>query len=161
MMARKEIVIQEVTNLDVAWPEVESLLIGLSEYSAELLGLPRVANWRELLRERAPSGPDSLNLLGRIDGKAVGLLSCVIVRNHLQYEETFVYVETGFVQEEHRRGGITRALLERAEAWSRTRGINQMRTTVHGSNSLGVEAWSGLGFRMSSYNMTKWLEAPP
>jgi len=154
-------VIEEVKDLDAVWPEVESLLVGLSDYSAELLGLPRVPNWRELLRERAPSGPDSLTLLCRIDGEAVGLLSCVIVRNHLLYEETFVYVETGFVKDGYRRSGITRALMERAEAWSRGLGINQMRTTVHTANTLGVAAWTGLGFSPSSYNMTKLLEVSP
>jgi GNAT superfamily N-acetyltransferase len=160
-MTQRGLVIEEVRHLDAVWPEVESLLAGLSDYSAELMGLARVPTWRELLRERAPSGPESLTLLGRTDGQAVGLLSCVIVRNHLQYDQTFAYVETGFVLEQHRRSGITRALLERAEAWSLTDGVNQMRTTIHGANAMGVEAWSGIGFRMSSYNMTKWLEAPP
>ena len=60
----------------------------------------------------------------------------------------------------HSRGWPLR-VAERAEAWSRSLGINQMRTTVHTANTLGVAAWTWLGFSPSSYNMTKWLEAPP
>jgi len=150
-------VIDEVKDLDAVWPEVESLLIGLSDYSAELVGLPRVANWRELLRERAPSGPEAITLLARSGGLAVGLLSCVLVHNLLQYEETFAYVDAGFVLEPYRRTGATRALLARAEEWSRGLGIYQLRTTVHAVNTLGLVAWQGLGFSPSSHNLTKWL----
>jgi GNAT superfamily N-acetyltransferase len=151
--------IEEVTNLDAAWSDVEPLMAGLSEYAAALRGVRRADGWRDRLRARALAGPETLTLLARRNGEAVGLLTCGIAYNFLDYDETFAYVDSGFVVEGLRRGGIGRAMLEHAEAWCRRRGILQLRTTVDGTNEMGQAAWRGLGFRPSSYNLTKWLEA--
>jgi GNAT superfamily N-acetyltransferase len=150
--------IEEITDLDAAWGEVEPLMAGLSEYTAALRGVRRVDGWRRRLRGSALSGPETLTVLARLDGKAVGLLTCGIAHKFLDYDETFAYVDSGFVVEGLRHGGLGRAMLEYAEAWCRERGIRQLRTTVDGTNELGQAAWHGLGFRPSSYNLTKWLE---
>jgi GNAT superfamily N-acetyltransferase len=151
--------VEEVTDLDAAWSDVEPLMAGLSEYTAALRGVRRADGWRDRLRASALSGPETLTLLARRNGKAVGLLTCGIAHNFLDYDETFAYVDSGFVVEGLRHGGIGRAMLEHAEAWCRQRGILQLRTTVDGTNEMGQAAWRGLGFGPSSYNLTKWLEA--
>jgi GNAT superfamily N-acetyltransferase len=150
--------IEEITDLDAAWGEVEPLMAGLSEYSVTLRGVRRADGWRQRLRGSALSGPETLTVMARRDGKAVGLLTCGIAHRFLDYDEKFAYVDSGFVVEGLRHDGIGRAMLEVAEAWCRERGILQLRLTVDGTNELGQAAWQGLGFRPSSYNLTKWLE---
>jgi GNAT superfamily N-acetyltransferase len=153
-----EFVIEEVTDLDSAWPEIEPLRASLAEYSSGLRKVPRIEDWRNHLRETYPSGPEAVTLIARSDREAIGFMCCDTVHNHLLYAESFVYIDSAFVLEERRDGGVGKALLERAEAWCAGRGIRQMRTTTDATNALGMAVWPALGFTPSSFNLTKWLE---
>ena len=154
----KEFVIEEVTDLDATWPEIEPLRAALAEYSSGLRKVPRIGGWRDHLRETHPSGPDAITLLAKSEGEADGFMCCETMHNHLMYDESFVYIESAFVTEELRHAGVGRALLDHAEAWCGRRGIRQMRTTTDATNALGMVGWPALGFSPSSYNFTKWLE---
>jgi GNAT superfamily N-acetyltransferase len=150
-------VIQEVRDLDAVWHEIGPLFEAQYEFHRELMSLRRLPIWREIMRERIRFGPDALVLVARADGKAVGLLNGVVTRNPFLTEETYFYIDNVFVVEEARRLGIARSLVERAEAWSRAQGIDQLQLVVVAPNDVGLATWQGTGFRTSSYRMVKWL----
>lgn len=56
------------------------------------------------------------------------------------------YVEGWYVDEDVRRAGVGRALIEAAEAWARSRGCRQMASDAELSNAVSHQAHGALGY---------------
>ena len=80
------------------------------------------------------------------DGEPVGLLRCTESKaSPLLLPERFAYVSSVYVRPPFRRLGVLRALLQRADAWCRARGLTEMRLhNVPGDVAAAV--WAALGF---------------
>ena len=87
--------------------------------------------------------------LAESEGRVVGILRCVESNGSpLLDPARYAYLSSAYVRPEARRQGVLRALLSAAEAWSRDRGLDQMRLhNVAGSTSADC-AWSALGFEI-------------
>ena len=56
------------------------------------------------------------------------------------------YIEGWFVDEDMRRCGVGRALVEAAEAWARSRGCRQMASDAVLGNEVSIQAHGALGY---------------
>ena len=96
-----------------------------------------------------PMAEKRLIFLAEQDEAVVGILRCVeSIGSPLLEPARYAYVSSVYVRPEARRHGVLRALMKAAEAWSRARGLEQMRLhNVSGSPS-AEGAWSALGFEV-------------
>ena len=58
------------------------------------------------------------------------------------------YLEGWYVEPDHRRRGIGRALVEAAEYWARSEGCTEMASDARADNPLGISSHEALGFRV-------------
>jgi aminoglycoside 6'-N-acetyltransferase I len=56
------------------------------------------------------------------------------------------YIEGWYVDEDMRRCGVGRALVEAAEAWARSRGCRQMASDAVLGNEVSLQAHGALGY---------------
>lgn len=83
------------------------------------------------------------------DDRVVGVLRCIDVRGHrLLRPARFAMISTVYVEPAARRKGVLRSLMDAAIAWSRKRGLEEMRLQNAVDNRLAVAAWKALGFRV-------------
>ena len=103
---------------------------------------------RELFSAQLRAPMEAIFLAER-DGSIAGILRCVeSMGSPLLDPARYAYVSSVYVRPEARRHGVLRALMKAAEAWSRARGLEQMRLhNVSGSPS-AEGAWSALGFEV-------------
>jgi len=103
---------------------------------------------RELFSAQLRSQTETIFLAEREAGVA-GILRCVeSMGSPLLDPARYAYVSSVYVRPEARRHGVLRALMKAAEAWSRARGLDQMRLhNVAGSPS-AEGAWAALGFEV-------------
>jgi aminoglycoside 6'-N-acetyltransferase I len=81
--------------------------------------------------------------------RVVGVLRCIDTRGHrLLRPSRFAMISTVYVEPVARRKGVLRSLMEAAIAWSRERGLEEMRLQNAVDNGLAVAAWEALGFRV-------------
>lgn len=153
-----QIAIETVSDLDAAWDELFPLLKAQVEYHAAILGLPMLADWAERQRARMSADGETLVLLARSGGEAIGFLNGRIVENPFWFEERYGYIENAFVRSEQRGGGIGRVLLDAAEAWGLAQGVEQLQLTVLAANELGVAVWTQTGFVPQNIRMAKNLK---
>jgi GNAT superfamily N-acetyltransferase len=156
-----DVVIEEVEDLDASWDAVIDLWGGQTDYHAPLLGFQPLPDWQTRLRERFNGGTDELVLLARVDGEAVGFLDAFIRRNPSMWEDTHCYIDNVFVREGVRGGGIGRALLKQAEAWSLSKGVVRLELVAVANNDLALAVWRQSGFSDASIRMSKTLEPSP
>ena len=97
------------------------------------------------LTERQLADPDGVIFLALAGAREVGILRCADGGRDTPAGRTAL-VTTAFVAVSHRRRGVLRALMARAEAWSRERGARWLRLRVGAGNGPGQAAWSSLGF---------------
>jgi aminoglycoside 6'-N-acetyltransferase I len=82
------------------------------------------------------------------DGQPIGMADAR-VRNYAEGAPNLcaAYIEDIFVEEEHRRTGVARALLAAVEQWARAQGLNWLGSDTELGNDLS-EAWhKGVGFK--------------
>lgn len=92
------------------------------------------------------ASPRDLFLIAESDGEPIGLLRCTESRaSPLLLPERFAYLSSAYVRPAHRRHGVLRALLGRADDWCAARGLTQMRLhNVPGGPA--AAAWAAAGF---------------
>lgn len=92
------------------------------------------------------SSPRDAFFLAEAGGRTVGLLRCTESdASPLLLDERFAYVSSVYVRPAYRRRGVLRAMLGRAEAWCRERGLTDLR--LHNVPAgAAAAAWSALGF---------------
>jgi ribosomal protein S18 acetylase RimI-like enzyme len=81
--------------------------------------------------------------------RIVGMLRCTDQRGHrLLRPARYAMIGTVYVDPSARRQGVLRSLMGAAIAWSRERGLTEMRLQNAIDNPLALAAWEALGFRV-------------
>jgi aminoglycoside 6'-N-acetyltransferase I len=81
--------------------------------------------------------------------RLVGVLRCIDMRGHrLLRPARFAMISTVYVEPAARRKGVLRSMMDAAIAWSRERGLEEMRLQNAVDNRLAAAAWEALGFRV-------------
>ena len=118
------------------------------------------ARARELFASQLRSTMEVILLAERSD-EAIGVLRCVeSVGSPLLEPARYAYVSSVYVRPESRRQGVLRALLRRAERWSRARGLGQMRLHNVAGSAAAEGAWSALGFGVVEQVRVRTLDQP-
>ena len=101
--------------------------------------------------------------VAEIAGQMVGLVH-VIVKDvaamPILVPRRYAVVENLVVLRRHRRRGVGRALLERAEGWARAKGATSIELNVYAFNQGARTFYAERGFRILSHHLTKSLAAP-
>jgi GNAT superfamily N-acetyltransferase len=103
------------------------------------------------------AGPDSTILVAEAPQESGGVLAgfamlLLQVRSGLPIvvPRRLVVVENLFVDDDHRRAGIGRALLDRARAWAVARHAGHVEIAVHEFNRDAVRFYEALGYETST-----------
>jgi ribosomal protein S18 acetylase RimI-like enzyme len=103
---------------------------------------------RRLFAAQLESSHEVTLLAGRGE-TPVGILRCVdAAGSPLLHPARYAYVASVYVVPAERRAGVLRALMAAAEAWSRARGLGEMRLHNAADNPLAGAAWEALGFEV-------------
>jgi ribosomal protein S18 acetylase RimI-like enzyme len=87
--------------------------------------------------------------LAEIRGETVGLLRCVeTASSPLLDPDRYCYLSSAYVRPDCRRQGVLRALMQRAAAWCRTRGLAEIRLHNVGTRASTAAAWDSMGFEV-------------
>ena len=79
----------------------------------------------------------------------VGILRCVeSIGSPLLDPARYAYVSSVYVRSDSRRQGVLRALMRAADAWSRARGLDEMRLHNVVGSAPAEGAWTALGFEI-------------
>ena len=152
--------IEEVRDIDAVWADLCGLFLGLYHHH-EAYSPRLVQDWERRWRSYLGNGQERLVLIGRVGGEAVAFMNSRIQRNSGVYNEQFGFVEDAYVEPEYRGGGLAQAMLERTEAWCRSKRIDLLRLNVHAKNDLGVRFWQKSGFEPMMHIVTKTLSGAP
>jgi ribosomal protein S18 acetylase RimI-like enzyme len=152
-----EVVIEEVRDLDADWPELKALYAELQAYHFPLTQREFVYDWQERLRAHLASAAESLILVARSGGEAIGFITAGVNRSPALFNETFGYVGDAYVRPEARSLGVGQTMLAQVEAWCQTCGVDELRLSVVAANKLGVRFWTKAGFELQSMTMRKAL----
>ena len=86
--------------------------------------------------------------LAERDGRVVGILRCAeSMASPLLDPPRYAYISSVFVERDHRRSGVLRALLDAAERWCAERGLTDMRLHSVSGDEVSEGAWEHLGFQ--------------
>lgn len=150
--------IEEIRDIEAAWPEMEPLFEAQARFHGELQSLRLLDDWSQRQLKRLLAIQEPMFLIARMDGRAVGVLNARIDRDPGIYEDTSGYVENIYVDERARGRGVAVALLARAEAWFRANGIVQAHMGIHYDNEVAFKVWTRAGYRPEGYRMLKNLD---
>jgi ribosomal protein S18 acetylase RimI-like enzyme len=155
--AGKGFVIEEVTDLDAVWPELELLVLGIIEYHRPWDQRALKSGWAAIMRDYMAR---CLTLVARNEaGKAVGFLSGTVGPDVGIFEGVVGHIDNAFVIESARRRGVGQALTEQFEARCREQGAGEVRLDVAEGNELGLGFWRRSGYEVTMHAMRKPLEA--
>lgn len=102
----------------------------------------------ELTEEQLTSECEAIFVATRKD-RIVGMIRCIDQRGHrLLRPSRFALISTVYVEPRFRRQGILRSLMDAAVAWTRERGLNEMRLQNAIDNPIAIAAWDALGFEV-------------
>ena len=91
---------------------------------------------------------------------AVGVLRCVeSAASPLLFPERYCYVSSAYVRPQYRRKGVLHDMFEHAVAWTRDRGLTQMRLHNVGAREDSASTWEALGFEV--IEQVRMLRLPP
>jgi GNAT superfamily N-acetyltransferase len=133
----------------------------LHEYHMPFWPRDFLPDWRETWLRQILPNHDRLILLAHGGSEPAGFMVASIRRNPGLFEETYTQLEDAYVRAPQRRGGLGGAMLERVEAWSRDRGVEEVRLGVVAANTLGLSFWRKSGFAPLTYTMSKSLAGVP
>jgi ribosomal protein S18 acetylase RimI-like enzyme len=103
---------------------------------------------RKLFGSQLASGHEVTYLAER-GGQVVGILRCVeSIGSPLLYPDRYAYVSSVYVDPAARRGGVLKALLDRAVQWCAERGLGEIRLHSTADGESANAAWSALGFEV-------------
>jgi GNAT superfamily N-acetyltransferase len=151
-----DFMIEEVGDIDAAWPEIEPLLRDLNDHG-DFHDQSLLPDWAARQRQRLVTGDGGIVLLARRGDRAVGLMNARRLHNPALREEDYGYVDFAFVSPDVRSRAVGSALVERIEAWAAERGLRQVQLTVIAANTGGVRFWDRAGFEVRTYGMCKTL----
>lgn len=151
--------IEEVTDMDAAWPEIEPLVAGIIDYHRPWDQRPLRPNWAAVMREYM-AGQCTTLLARGTGGEALGFLSGTIRTDYGIFEGIEGHIDNAFVVEHARRRGVGSALRERFEALGRERSGRDVTLDVALGNRLGDAFWRSAGYTAAMQAMRKSLEVP-
>ncbi|MGQ0714578.1 MAG: GNAT family N-acetyltransferase [Gemmatimonadaceae bacterium] len=130
--------------------ELRLALLGEHGTNAIYSRLRRDAPARSLkLTEEQLSSDGQVMFVAEHDEATVGVLRCIDQRGHrLLRPARYALISTVYVDPSVRRQGVLRSLLDAAIAWSRSRGLAEMRLQNAIDNPLARAAWAALGFEV-------------
>jgi GNAT superfamily N-acetyltransferase len=158
---KDDFVIEEVRDLDAAWPELEMLLRDSHEYYMPLVGYGPPPDWVEQTIERLRPGPEAMLVVARSSGRAVGFANALIRTAPGSPPQRFLYLDNVYVTEDSRGKGAGQAILARIESWATEQGISELRLDVFADNEMGVRFWEHVGFGLRAHSMRKLLGETP
>jgi ribosomal protein S18 acetylase RimI-like enzyme len=151
-----EYAIEEVTDLDAVWPELELLVLGIIEYHRPWDQRVRKAGWAPIMREYMAG---CLTFVARDDsGRPIGFLSGTVGPEAGIFEGIAGHIDNAFVAADARGLGVGRALTQRFEAVCRAHGAAQVRLEVAVGNASGQAFWRRAGYEVTMEAMHKPLE---
>jgi ribosomal protein S18 acetylase RimI-like enzyme len=130
--------------------ELRLALLGEHKSNAIYSRLRRDAAERaiELTEEQLASDREAM-FVAVTAARIVGVVRCIDHRGHrLLRPPRFALISTVYVEPAFRRQGVLRSLMDAAMAWSRERGLTEMRLQNAVDNPLALAAWDALGFRV-------------
>jgi ribosomal protein S18 acetylase RimI-like enzyme len=102
----------------------------------------------ELTKEQLASD-NQIVFVATNNARIVGMLRCTDQRGHrLLRPARYALIATVYVEPSARREGVLRSLMDAAIAWSRERGLKEMRLQNAIDNPLAIATWEALGFRV-------------
>lgn len=144
-MGRRVVSVRAAAHADVE---------GVARMSAELWPdatiAEHAAHASEILDGRAPSTLPLAILVAERDGELAGFIE-VGLRSHADGCDTrwaVGFVEGWFVASGHRRSGVGRALVDAAEAWSRSHGAREIASDTWIDHDDSIAAHEALGFEI-------------
>jgi GNAT superfamily N-acetyltransferase len=149
--------IQEITDMDAAWPELEPLILGLFDYHRPWDQRVLRPDWAAGMREYMATRCSTLLARGE-SGAPLGFLSGTVGPEVGIFEGVVGHIDNAFVVEEARGRGIGSGLLYRFETWCREHGAVELRLEVAHGNDLGLRFWQEKGYTTSMRAMRKPLE---
>jgi GNAT superfamily N-acetyltransferase len=150
--------IEEVLDIEGLWPELEPLMLGIIEYHKPWDSRELRPDWAARMRKHLVVSSETVTLLARADGRAVGFLNGNVRLDYGIYDDAIAYIANAFVEDEARGSGIGSALVARFEEWSQHRGASDLMLNVAAGNQLGIEFWNKSGFTIWGHSMVKTLE---
>ena len=100
--------------------------------------------------------------IAEIDHRPIGVLRTVeAAAAPFLVPDRYCYVSSVFVHPAHRQHGVLRALLNRAQAWCRERGLGEMRLHSVGTHETAAAAWDALGFEVVEQVRFRRVEDAP
>jgi ribosomal protein S18 acetylase RimI-like enzyme len=138
--------IRRATVLDVA--DVVHLRLALRREERELAGPGLVPDesggaLRDLTR-RQLADDSQCWLLALASEATCGVLRCAIKRR--DGVPVHAVITTAYVEPDHRRCGVLRAMVAMACAWANERGVRDLRVRTNSGNAPANAAWEALGF---------------
>jgi len=135
------VIVREATAADhPIWAE---MLAKLHDWGDEAEFIAEIPSWLAL------EDPMVCFLAFTDSGQPIGMVDAR-VRNYAEGAPNLraAYVEDIWVEEEHRRSGVARALLAAVEQWARAQGLDWLGSDTELGNDLS-EAWhKGAGFKI-------------
>jgi ribosomal protein S18 acetylase RimI-like enzyme len=102
--------------------------------------------------------PDAQSFIAEEGGKIVGYIWVRMHRTppiHLMVPRQFAEIDTLVVAETHRRAGVGRALVTRAQDWAIEQGADEIRLVVYEFNQDAIRFYERLGFTTSRRTMSR------
>ncbi len=159
MTAEHGIVIEEVRDLDAAWPALEALHVESHTYYMPIVGYGPPEDWRGEVQERFRPGPDALVLVAKVANEAAAFANAVIRNSPGSPPQRFAYLDNVYVREGMRGRGIGQAILASVEAWAAAKGADMIRLDVFANNDPGFEFWQRNGFEVLLHTMSRPVKA--
>lgn len=122
------------------------------EARSPLYAHPRrdVAEQARILTEAHLASTTEVTFLALDGDEAVGLLRCTVSRaGRLVHPTRYGFLTSAFVRPSHRRRGVLRSLVERAESWCDVRGLREIRLHCTVENAEGNATWESLGYTLA------------
>jgi GNAT superfamily N-acetyltransferase len=153
-----EFTIEEVRDLDAAWPELERLILDSHQHYEPILGFGPPPNWRDEMRERLRPQPQTLILLATADGHGIGYANALVKSSGNGHDH--VYIDNVYVLEAARGRGVGTAFYSRIAEWAAELDSEELRLHVWATNDPSVEFRTRRGFTAVEVSMVKRLGAP-
>ncbi|MGD2177075.1 MAG: GNAT family N-acetyltransferase [Anaerolineae bacterium] len=111
----------------------------------------------------AIKAPDVGLFVAELEGQLVGFVHVTIKDMPpvpIFVQRRYASVDNLAVRRAHRRGGVGRALMKRAEAWAEARGATSVELNVYAFNQPAEDFYRSLGYNTLSHRMSKSLGTP-
>lgn len=143
--------VRQYTNRDVEG--IKQCLIELQEFERmidpnRLEGIKIAHEYLEHLLELCEAGRGRIFVV-EIDGTIVGMISVYIEedKKYFRKARTFAYISDLIVMQEYKDQGIIKELLEKAEEYARTKGVQSIHASILKNHDESLNGYLRNGFK--------------